>query len=265
MDRGRRRHRAAGVHVLAQVVRADGAVAPQAEHLGFPTSVNGWHGLTTLRWFMLVTIALSLALVYFQATRRSPAVPVSLSVIVLVVALITLIALIYRVLINEPGPDSLIDQKAGAFIGLIATLAIVWGGYLSLREEGVREADGPGDIDTIPLTSVTRPSPASARLESERMLDREQVLHVARLARLELTEDGGRADGERAVARARPHREDPRARPRGRAAHLARHRCRQCVARWTNPEPSLPAEVALASAPEPLEGGFGVPSPGAQA
>ncbi len=29
------------------------------------------------------------------------------------------------------------------------------------------------------------------------------------------------------------------------------------------PEPCLPAEVALASAPEPLHGGFGVPSPGA--
>ena len=29
------------------------------------------------------------------------------------------------------------------------------------------------------------------------------------------------------------------------------------------PEPSLPVDVALGSAPEPLEGGFGVPSPGA--
>ena len=140
-----------------------GAVTPQAERLGFPTSVNGWHGLTTLRWFMLVTIILSLALVYFQATRRSPAVPVSVSVILLVVALITLIALIYRVLINEPGPDSLIDQKAGAFIGLIATLAIAWAAYLSLREEGVREADGPGDIDTIPLTGQRTSDSASLR------------------------------------------------------------------------------------------------------
>ena len=35
--------------------------------------------------------------------------------------------------------------------------------------------------------------------------------------------------------------------------------------RRDEPEPSLPAEVALAAAPEPLEGGFGVPSPGVQA
>ncbi len=34
--------------------------------------------------------------------------------------------------------------------------------------------------------------------------------------------------------------------------------------RQDEPEPSLPADVALAAAPEPLEGGFGVPSPGAQ-
>jgi len=32
--------------------------------------------------------------------------------------------------------------------------------------------------------------------------------------------------------------------------------------REDEPEPSLPVEVVLASAPEPLEGGFGVPSPG---
>ncbi len=36
------------------------------------------------------------------------------------------------------------------------------------------------------------------------------------------------------------------------------------VLREDEPEPSLPVDVALASAPEPIQGGFGVPSPGAQ-
>lgn len=35
--------------------------------------------------------------------------------------------------------------------------------------------------------------------------------------------------------------------------------------RRDEPEPSLPVDVVLAAAPEPLDGGFGVPSPGAQA
>ena len=135
-----------------------GSLAAQAQHEGFATSVNGWHGLTTLRWFMLVTGVLGLALVYFQGTRRAPALPVTMSVVVLVVGLITLIPLIYRVLINEPGPNSVIDQQAGAFVGLIAALVVVVGGYLSLREEGVREADGPGEIPTIPLSTAAGPS-----------------------------------------------------------------------------------------------------------
>jgi hypothetical protein len=121
-------------------------------------SWNGWHGLTTLRWFMLATAAVGLALVYFQAARGTPAVPVTLSVIVPVVALITFLPLVYRVLINEPGPDSLIDLRAGAFLGLLATLAITVGGYMSMREEGVREADGPQEIPTIPLSSTGGPS-----------------------------------------------------------------------------------------------------------
>ena len=35
--------------------------------------------------------------------------------------------------------------------------------------------------------------------------------------------------------------------------------------RADEPEPCLPAEVALAAAPERVNGGFGVPSPGASA
>ncbi len=35
------------------------------------------------------------------------------------------------------------------------------------------------------------------------------------------------------------------------------------VLRPDEPRPSLPVEVALEAAPEPVQGGFGVPSPGA--
>ncbi|MGI8412426.1 MAG: Asp-tRNA(Asn)/Glu-tRNA(Gln) amidotransferase subunit GatC [Solirubrobacteraceae bacterium] len=37
------------------------------------------------------------------------------------------------------------------------------------------------------------------------------------------------------------------------------------VLRADEPEPSLPVEIALRAAPEPVGGGFGVPSPGAVA
>jgi hypothetical protein len=119
-------------------------VAPPAANLGVPSSVNGWNGLTNLRWVMLLTIACGLALVFLQATRRAPAVPVCMSVIVTVLALIIALGLIYRVLINEPGP-----QKAGAFVGLISAIVFVYGGYQSMRREGIAAKDGPSEIQTV--------------------------------------------------------------------------------------------------------------------
>jgi aspartyl-tRNA(Asn)/glutamyl-tRNA(Gln) amidotransferase subunit C len=94
------------------------------------------------------------------------------------------------------------------------------------------------------------------------MLDRAQVLHVARLARLELTE----AEVERMAAelsKVLDHIEKIReldlmgVPPTSHVVDVVN------VLRPDQPAPSLPVEVALESAPEPLEGGFGVPSPGA--
>jgi aspartyl-tRNA(Asn)/glutamyl-tRNA(Gln) amidotransferase subunit C len=100
-------------------------------------------------------------------------------------------------------------------------------------------------------------------LESEPMLDRDQVLHVARLARLELSEEEvGRMASE--LSHVLDHIEKigeldlDGVPPTSHVIDVVN------ALREDDPEPSLPAEVALAAAPEPLEGGFGVPSPGAQ-
>jgi aspartyl-tRNA(Asn)/glutamyl-tRNA(Gln) amidotransferase subunit C len=95
------------------------------------------------------------------------------------------------------------------------------------------------------------------------VLDRNQVLHVARLARLELTEEEvDRMAVE--LSHVLDHIEKIReldldgVEPTSHVVDVVN------ALRPDVPEPSLPREVALQSAPEPLEGGFGVPSPGAQ-
>jgi aspartyl-tRNA(Asn)/glutamyl-tRNA(Gln) amidotransferase subunit C len=95
------------------------------------------------------------------------------------------------------------------------------------------------------------------------MLSRDQVLHVARLARLELSdEEVERFGGELSkvldyigtigelgdLADVEP------------TSHVV---AVENVLREDEPRPSLPAEVALESAPDPAPGGFRVPSPGA--
>ena len=121
--------------------------------LGFPASVNGWHGLTHLRWLVLVTILVALALVYFQATRRTPAIPATLCVILTVLALLTLLALFYRVVIAAPGAH---PPKAGAWLGLASAAALLYGAFKSLRTEGIAERDGPGEIETVALDRQDR-------------------------------------------------------------------------------------------------------------
>ncbi|MDQ6816933.1 MAG: Asp-tRNA(Asn)/Glu-tRNA(Gln) amidotransferase subunit GatC [Actinomycetota bacterium] len=93
------------------------------------------------------------------------------------------------------------------------------------------------------------------------MLDRTQVLHVARLARLELNdEEVERMTDE--LSRVLDHIEKIRelnlhgVPPTSHVVDVTN------VLREDHSEPSLPRDVILQAAPEPVpEGGFGVPSP----
>jgi aspartyl-tRNA(Asn)/glutamyl-tRNA(Gln) amidotransferase subunit C len=94
------------------------------------------------------------------------------------------------------------------------------------------------------------------------MLDRDQVLHVARLARLELNEE----EVDRMAAELSDvldHIEAIRELDLEGVAPTSHVIDVVNVLRADEPTPSLPRDVILAAAPEPLNDGFGVPSPGA--
>ena len=92
------------------------------------------------------------------------------------------------------------------------------------------------------------------------MLDRDQVLHVARLARLELTDD----EVERMaieLSNVLDHIEKISELDLSGVPPTSHVLDVVGALRPDEPAPCLSPEAALASAPEPLEGGFGVPSP----
>jgi aspartyl-tRNA(Asn)/glutamyl-tRNA(Gln) amidotransferase subunit C len=96
------------------------------------------------------------------------------------------------------------------------------------------------------------------------MIDRDQVLHVARLARLRLSEDEvetmtGELSGILEHVDRIGNLDLEGVEPTSHVVAL------ENVLRPDVPRPSLPQDVALASAPEPLNGAFRVPSPQADA
>jgi hypothetical protein len=126
-----------------------GDLAPLAARLGVSTSRDAWHSLSTTRWLMLLTVAAALALVYLQATRPAPALPATFSLFAWLLGGLTSLVLIYRVLINVPGPNDVVSRDVGGYVGLLASIAIGFAGYRSLRDEGLAPQDAAKDIPTI--------------------------------------------------------------------------------------------------------------------
>lgn len=94
------------------------------------------------------------------------------------------------------------------------------------------------------------------------MIDRAQVLHVAKLARLALSEEEvERMASELSAVLDHIEKigelELEGVPPTSHVVDVVN------ALRPDEPRPSLPRDVALANAPEALEQGFGVPSPGA--
>jgi len=93
------------------------------------------------------------------------------------------------------------------------------------------------------------------------MLDRAQVLHVARLARLGLDdEEVQRMASE--LSKVLEHVDRIRELDLDGVAPTSHVVDVTGVVRPDEPVPSLARDVILAAAPEPVDGGFGVPSPG---
>ncbi len=94
------------------------------------------------------------------------------------------------------------------------------------------------------------------------MIDREQVLHVAKLARLELSDDeveqmaselSGILEHVDRISELDLDGVEP-------TSHVVEL---ENVLRADEPTPSLDRDVALSNAPDPADGAFRVPSPGA--
>jgi hypothetical protein len=105
-------------------------------------AANAWHALTIVRWLMLVTIIVAVGTVLLHGSQRSHGTKTNTGPLVALLGSITAAVVIYRVLIDLPSAGSVVDQKFGAIIGVLATIGIALGGYESMLEERERAKRG---------------------------------------------------------------------------------------------------------------------------
>jgi hypothetical protein len=111
---------------------------------GDSRTIDGWNALSHFRWLVVVTLVAAGALLLFTATRRAPAVPVTLSLFVALLGAACTAWLLYRVAI-----DPVAGRKAGGWVALAGAAAIAYGGMSAVRREGIAASDAPATIPTV--------------------------------------------------------------------------------------------------------------------
>jgi len=117
-----------------------------------PFEATAWQAFDVLDVILVLLALVPIALVVCQITRRSPAIPVALSVLTWLAGILAALLILYRI-VNQPGPNDLVDVQAGAWLGLLAALVIAGGGWRSTRVERIPGAAQP------PIEDLPAPAP----------------------------------------------------------------------------------------------------------
>jgi hypothetical protein len=126
---------------------------------GVDTTTSGWQSFEILDVFLVLVILAAIGLALLTAARVSVAFPVAASVITTTLGLLATIFVLYRI-VNQPGDNSVIGVKLGAWLGLLCCLGIMIGGYLAMRDEGTTLDDAAAQArSAVGTRSPTRPAP----------------------------------------------------------------------------------------------------------
>ena len=121
---------------------------------GADTTADAWQSFAAIDLWLALTGLVAVALAALTASQHSPAVPLATSVAVTFIGAVATVLVLYR-LVNEPGADKLIDVRYGAFIGLMACVAVTAGGWIAMRDEGA--GTSPADQRPLPPAEPVPP------------------------------------------------------------------------------------------------------------
>src|SRR2546423_6139214 len=84
------------------------------------TAETAWQGLTFIRWLMLVTVIAPIGSLILHASQHSHGAQTDTEWTITALGALTSGLLVYRVLIDLPAPAAVVDQKLGAYLGILS-------------------------------------------------------------------------------------------------------------------------------------------------
>ena len=132
---------------------------------------SGWETMTVGRVLLVLTIALATTVVVLTLRRRAVSMATSAATLTVGVGAITLLLLLYRVGIDEPGRNAQTSVDAGAYLGLLALLALLGGAWRTLADERIDAKESLRQTKRVlAVRGAARPAPPArdpARSEPE--------------------------------------------------------------------------------------------------
>jgi cytochrome bd-type quinol oxidase subunit 2 len=105
-------------------------------------AVSAWEAFSVTDVVLALVALLAIALAALNVSGRGPAVPVAVAVVTVTLTFVALLLLLYRIL-NQPGPNDLVEVRAGAWLGLAALAALFAGAWWSIGDSRPRPVDPP--------------------------------------------------------------------------------------------------------------------------
>ena len=125
---------AAGVALLAVMFLEWYAVRGEA--------ASAWEAFSVTDVLLALVALLAIALAALNVSGRGPGMPVGIAVVTVTLAFVAVLLLLYRIL-NQPGPNDLVEVRAGAWLGLAVLVALFAGAWWSMSDSRPRPADPP--------------------------------------------------------------------------------------------------------------------------
>lgn len=108
---------------------------------------NAFEVFEVIDLILFVTIVVAVGLAFAKSTGKKIRLPISASALTAGLGILSTFLIFYRILdVPGPGGGVGIERKLGVFLGLIAAAGIAYGGWISMKSEGVTFADAAEDI-----------------------------------------------------------------------------------------------------------------------